>query len=385
MISDKAAIVGIGATEFSKDSGRSEFRLASEAVTAALNDAGVSASEVDGMCTMTADNNSEVDIARAIGAGELSFFSRIPFGGGGACAVVQQAALAISSGLANVVVCYRAMNERSQYRFGGSLAGAPQTSEGEVMDYHTMHGLSTAAALVAVMMRRYMQMYGATRYDFAKVSLAARKHAATNPAAFFYGKPLTLDEYLNSRIISDPLHLFDCCQESDGAVALVVTRSERAKDLRQTPVLVRGAAQGAGRGSIPLMNFYGEDIVPFDDTRVVSDQLYRMSGLSPSDMDAAIIYDHFGPTILPALEASGFCARGEAKDFIKDGNIEIGGGLPLNTHGGQIGEAYIHGMNGIAEAVRQVRGNAVNQIAELSNIMVTSGGGVPTSGLILGI
>jgi len=385
MISDKAAIAGIGATEFSKNSGRSEFRLASEAVKAALDDAGVSASEVDGLCTMTVDNNSEAEIARAIGAGELSFFSRIAFGGGGACAVVQQAVLAVASGLANVVVCYRAMNERSQYRFGGPLIGAPLTSEGEVMAYHTLHGLSTAAALVAVMMRRYMKSYGATRLDFANVTIAARKHAAQNPAAFFYGKPLTLDEYLNSRIIADPLHLYDCCQESDGAVALVITSSARARDLRRKPVLVRGAAQGAGRGSIPLMNFYGEDIVPFDDTRIVSDQLYRMSGLSPGDMDAAIIYDHFGPTILPALEASGFCARGEAKDFIKGGNIEIGGGLPVNTHGGQIGEAYIHGMNGIAEAVRQVRGTAVNQVANLSNIMVTSGGGVPTSGLILGI
>lgn len=385
MISDKASIVGIGATEFSKNSGRSEFRLASEAIMAALADAGVSASEVDGFCTMTVDNNSEAEIARAIGAGELSFFSRIGFGGGGACAVVQQAVLAVTSGLANVVVCYRAMNERSQYRFGGPLQGAQLTSEGEVTAYHTLHGLSTAAALVAVMMRRYMKKYGATRYDFATISIAARKHAARNPAAFFYGKPITLDDYLNSRVIADPLHLYDCCQESDGAVALVVTSSARASDLRNKPVLVRAAAQGAGRGSIPLMNFYGDEIIPFDDTRLVADQLYRMSGLSPADMDAAIIYDHFGPTILPALEASGFCARGEAKDFIKDGNIEIGGGLPVNTHGGQIGEAYIHGMNGIAEAVRQVRGSAVNQVADLSNVMVTSGGGVPTSGLILGV
>ena len=383
MLSDKTAIVGIGATEFSKNSGRSEFRLATEAVNAALADAGIAAAEVDGLCTMEADNTSEVEIARAIGAGELTFFSRIPFGGGGACAVVQQAALAVASGIASTVVCYRAMNERSQYRFGGPLPSAP-TAEGEVTAYHTLHGLATAASLVAVMIRRYMHKFGATRHDFANVALAARKHAAVNPAAFFYGKELTLDDYLGCRVISDPIHLFDCCMESDGAVALVVTSAERARDLKARPVLVRAAAQGAGRGSIPLMNFYGDDIIPFDDTRIVSDQLYGMAGLSATDMDAAIIYDHFGPTILPALEASGFCARGEAKDFVKDGNIAIGGNLPVNTHGGQVGEAYIHGMNGIAEAVRQVRGSAINQVAELDNILVTSGGGVPTSGLILG-
>ncbi|MGV7123560.1 MULTISPECIES: lipid-transfer protein [Sphingomonadales] len=383
MLSDKTAIAGIGATEFSKNSGRSELRLASEAVCSALADAGIEASQVDGLCTMGADNTSEVEIARAIGAGELTFFSRIPFGGGGACAVVQQAALAVASGLASTVVCYRAMNERSQYRFGGPLPSAP-TAEGEVTHYHTLHGLATAASFVAVMIRRYMHQYGATRQDFANVAIAARKHAAVNPAAFFYGKELTLDDYLGSRTISDPLHLYDCCMESDGAVALVVTSAERARDLKTKPVMVRAAAQGAARGNIPLMGFYGNDIIPFEDTRIVSEQLYAMGGLSAKDMDAAIIYDHFGPTILPALEASGFCNRGEAKDFIRDGNIEIGGGLPVNTHGGQVGEAYIHGMNGIAEAVRQVRGSAINQVVGLENILVTSGGGVPTSGLILG-
>jgi acetyl-CoA acetyltransferase len=250
--------------------------------------------------------------------------------------------------------------------------------------YHTLHGLATAASFVAVMIRRYMHQYGATRQDFANVAIAARKHAAVNPAAFFYGKELTLDDYLGSRTISDPLHLYDCCMESDGAVALVVTSAERARDLKTKPVMVRAAAQGAARGNIPLMGFYGNDIIPFEDTRIVSEQLYAMGGLSAKDMDAAIIYDHFGPTILPALEASGFCNRGEAKDFIRDGNIEIGGGLPVNTHGGQVGEAYIHGMNGIAEAVRQVRGSAINQVVGLENILVTSGGGVPTSGLILG-
>ena len=229
-----------------------------------------------------------------------------------------------------------------------------------------------------------MHEHGVKQEAMRAIALASYHNAQSNSRAVMFGKPLDEARYDASRWISEPFHLYDCCMESDGAVALVVTSAERARDLKTKPVMVRAAAQGAARGNIPLMGFYGNDIIPFEDTRIVSEQLYAMGGLSAKDMDAAIIYDHFGPTILPALEASGFCNRGEAKDFIRDGNIEIGCGLPVNTHGGQVGEAYIHGMNCIAEAVRQVRGSAINQVVGLENILVTSGGGVPTSGLILG-
>jgi len=275
------------------------------------------------------------------------------------------------------------MNERSEYRFGAPLQMMQPTSENVLFAYMGAQGLYTPAAMIALTMRRYMHETGATSDDFANYSIAARRHAATNPNAFFYGKPITREDYLNSRLIADPLRLLDCCQESDGGVAVVVVSAERARSLRQKPVLIRGAAQGSPRGTMGLGAYYKPDIVPRDECAAAARQIYETAGLGPKDIQVAILYDHFGPTVLPSLEAYGFCEYGEAKDFIKGGNIEIGGTLPVNTHGGQLGEAYIHGMNGVAEAVRQLRGTAVNQVEGVHNVLVTAGSGVPTSAAIL--
>jgi acetyl-CoA acetyltransferase len=215
--------------------------------------------------------------------------------------------------------------------------------------------------------------------------VAARRHAATNPNAFFYRRPITRADHQASRMIADPLRLLDCCQESDGAVAVVVTSLEHARALRQKPVLIRAAAQGSPAGTLGLAGFYRKDITPREECAATARQLYATARMSPKDIQVAILYDHFGPTVLPSLEGYGFCAYGEAKDFIKNGNIEIGGTLPVNTHGGQLGEAYIHGMNGVAEAVRQLRGTAVNQVSNVTDVLVTAGSGVPTSAVILGI
>ena len=241
-----AAIAGIGATEFSKNSGRSELRLAAEAVRAALDDAGLTPADVDGLVTFTMDANAEVAVARELGAGELTFFSQIGYGGGAACATVHQAAMAVATGAAQVVVCYRALNERSGRRFGQVAVGAvtAPTSAGIDNGWHYPMGLSTPAATVAMQARRYMHVYGATSEDFGAVAVADRRHAAVNPAAWFYGKPITLAEHQASRWIAEPLRLLDCCQESDGAVALVVTSLERAAGLRQAPAVIRAAAQG---------------------------------------------------------------------------------------------------------------------------------------------
>jgi len=384
-LKDKAAIVGLGSTEFSKNSGRSELQLAVEAVSAALNDAGIAPEEVDGMCTYTMDNNTEIEVFRNIGGRELNLFSRINYGGGGAIAPILQAAMAVATGVASVVVCYRAMNERSGDRFGQPQVRSLPDTEMALGGYHIFHGFHTAASRLGLVMRRYMHETGATSEDFANVSMAARRHAANNPNAFFYGKPLTRDAYMASRMIADPFRLFDCCQESDGAVAVVVTSTERARSLRQKPVLIRAAAQAAPRGTMITTNLYRDDITPRDECRSAGNQLYKMAKLAPSDIQVGIIYDHFGPTVLPALEGYGFCKTGEAKDFVKNGNIEIGGGFPINTNGGQLGEAYIHGMNGVAEAVRQVRGTACNQVANVQNVLVTAGNGLPTSAAILGV
>jgi len=385
-LKDRAAIVGIGATEFSKESGRSELQLAVEAVKAALDDAGLAPSDVDGMSTFTMDNNPEIEVNRSLGGGDLRFFSRTHFGGGAACAPILHAAMAVATGVCNVVVCYRAMNERSQQRFGAGVQALPSraTAEGVHFGWHSPYGLLTPASWVAMNARRYMHEFGATTEDFGRVAVADRRHAANNPAAWFYQKPITLEDHENSRWIVDPLRLLDCCQESDGAVAVVVTSLDRARDLRQPPVRIAAAAQGATTDQQMMTRYYSENITSLPEMKLVADQLYATAGIGPADVQTAVLYDHFTPFVLTQLEEFGFCGRGEAKDFLRDGQIEMTGRLPVNTHGGQLGEAYIHGMNGVAEGVRQVRGTSVNPVKDVEHVVVTAGTGVPTSGLILG-
>ena len=384
-VAGRAAIAGIGATEFSKDSGRSELRLAAEAVRAALDDAGLAPADVDGLVTFTMDSNAEMAVARELGIGELTFFGQVGYGGGAACATVHHAAMAVATGAASVVVCYRALNERSGRRFGQVAAGAAAapTSSGIDNGWHYPMGLSTPAAMVAMAARRYMHVCGATSADFGAVAVADRRHAATNPRAWFYGKPITLADHQASRWIAEPLRLLDCCQESDGAVAVVVTSVDRAHDLMGGPAVIRAAAQGSGPGQFTMTSYYRDDLTGLPEMGVVARQLWSQAGVGPEGIRTAILYDHFTPFVLMQLEELGFCGHGEARHFIADGAIEPGGRLPLNPHGGQLGEAYIHGMNGIAEAVRQVRGTAVNQVPGDGPVLVTAGTGVPTSGLIL--
>jgi len=373
----RAAVVGIGATEFSKESGRSELKLAAEAVRAALDDAGLTPADVDGMVTFTMDTSPEITVAQACGIGELSFFSRVHYGGGAACATVQQAALAVAAGVAEVVVCYRAFNERSGRRFGSGVQHREPSAEGVALGWSLPFGLLTPASWVAMAAQRYLHTYGLTLEAFGQVAVTARRHAATNPAAYFHGRPITLADHAASRWIVEPLRLLDCCQETDGGQALVVTSLERARDLPNPPAVVAAAAQGAGRAQEQMTSFYRDDLTGLPEMGVVARQLWRTSGLTPADIDVGILYDHFTPFVLMQLEEFGFCGKGEAAEFVAEGR------LPLNTHGGQLGEAYLHGMNGMAEAVRQIRGTAVNPIPSARRVLVTAGTGVPTSGLVL--
>ncbi|WP_438292696.1 lipid-transfer protein [Streptomyces sp. HUAS TT7] len=374
----RAAVVGIGATEFSKDSGRSELKLAVEAVHAALDDAGLAPSDVDGLVTFTMDTSPEITVAQAVGMGELSFFSRIHYGGGAACATVQQAALAVATGVAEVVVCYRAFNERSGRRFGSGVQQREPSAEGAALGWSLPFGLLTPASWVAMAAQRYLHTYNLTPEAFGHVAVTDRRHAANNPAAYFHGRPITLADHAASRWIVEPLRLLDCCQETDGGQAVVVTTTERARDLRQRPAVITAAAQGAGRRQEEMTSFYRDELAGLPEMGVVARQLWRTSGLTPAEMDVAILYDHFTPFVLMQLEEFGFCTPGEAADFV------AADGVPLNTNGGQLGEAYLHGMNGIAEAVRQLRGTSVNQIPDAAHVLVTAGTGVPTSGLVLG-
>jgi acetyl-CoA acetyltransferase len=383
----ETVIAGIGATDFSHRSGRSELRLAIEAIQAALQDAGLTARDVGGLATFAMDNNEEQAVARSLGVSQLKFFARTPAGGGGACGTVALASQAIRARVVDVVVCFRAMNERSQYRFGQGRSQGMMVmpTSAEIDNSWSMpFGMVTPAARMALSVRRYMHQYGATSDDFGRVAVAQRDYAARNPNAYFFQRPITLEDYHASRWICDPLRLLDCCQESDGAVALVITTEERARDLRQPLVKVLGAAQGLGPDLVGMASPYRNNPAHATDTQIAGDQLWSQSGLSPQDMDLAILYDHFGPAVLMQLEALGFCELGEAPDFVRAGAIGPNGPLPVNTNGGQLSEAYIHGFNGIAEAVRQLRGIAVNQVQGARHAIVTSGSHVPTSGLVLG-
>jgi len=379
-----AAICGIGETEFSKNSGRSELQLACEATNAAICDAGLEPGDIDGMVSFTLDATDDIEIARAVGIGDLSFYSRIPHGGGAAVGIVHQAAMAVATGAANYVVCYRALNGRSGQRYSEGVSGDIITSDLIHWSWYMPFGLMTPASWVAMFTQRYLHDTGCTPADLAEVCITQRRHAMKNPAAFFYGKELTLDEYMNARMIVYPLRLYDCCQESDGGCALIVTTPERARDLGAGGAVIRGIAQAAGAEQEVMTSFYRESITEIREMDLVAKQCYEISGLGPDDVDCAIIYDAFSSIVLMQLESFGFCKRGEAKDFVKGGNLGLGGRLPINTHGGQLSEAYIHGVNGVNEGVRLIRGTSVNQPPKNDHVLVTAGIGVPTSGMILG-
>ena len=383
-LKDQAAIVGIGQTDFSKNSGRSDLQLACEAVRAAIADAGLKPSQIDGMTTFTMDLTDDIEVARSVGIGGLTFQSQIPHGGGAALGVLQQAAMAVATGAAKYVVCYRDLNGRSGQRYSSGVSGNLITSDAIHWSWYIPSGLMTPTSWVAMVTRRYMHETGTTSRDLGHVAVSTRKHAVINPDAIFYQRPLTLEEHQASRMIVDPLRLYDCCLETDGACACIVTTPERAKDLPHPPALIRAVAQGAGPDQESMTSFYRPDITELPELGIVARQLYEVSGLRPDDIDAAILYDAFTAIVLFQLEAYGFCKRGEAKDFVKNGNIEVGGRLPVNTHGGQLSEAYIHGMNGVNEGVRLVRGTSVNQPPECNNVLVTAGVGVPSSAMILG-
>ena len=385
-LKNKVAVVGIGATEFSKCSGRTELQLAVEAVTGALADCNIEPSAVDGIVTASHDRVTDAEVFRAIGSRSIAYSTQDQHGGGGACALITQAALAIEAGLAETVVVYRALNERSEYRFGsGSVFEHAEPSAVNVLtEFHTIHGLKTPAAIFGMFMRRYMHETGAGAEDFAKIAVSARDYASTNPKAFYYQRPLSTEEYFRSKMIVDPFRRPDICQESDGCVALVLVSAERAKDVGPAPAYIRAATQAGTAGGVPIFNYYGEDITTRAQGALLARRLYDQADIGPSDIDVAIIYDHFGPLILPALEAFGFCKYGEAKDFISGNTMSVNGALPINPHGGLVGEAYIHGLNGIAEGVRQIRGTAANQVVGVNHVLVSSAIGYATSGMILG-
>jgi acetyl-CoA acetyltransferase len=360
-----AAIVGIGQTEFSKDAGRSETRLAAEAIVAALDDAGLGADDVDGLVSYTIDPVEETELVRALGIPEVGWSSRVPYGGGGSQGVLLHAAAAVASGAADVVVAYRALRARSGARFGAATRrpGATSAHSGTTaMQWAYPYGVLTPASWMSLNATRYMHTFGVTSEDFGRAVVQLRDYAATNPQAHFFGKPIVLADHQASRWIAEPcIRLFDCCQETDGSVAIVITSADRARDTR-APIVIETAAGAALFEQEVATDHYRPDLSVIDGSVALGRQLFDASGVSRADIDVALIYDAFSPILLMQLEALGFCGFGEAKDFIAEGNLGPKGALPCNTNGGLIGEGYIHGMNLTLEAVRQLRGDAANQL-----------------------
>ncbi|MGP0030526.1 MAG: thiolase C-terminal domain-containing protein [Acidimicrobiales bacterium] len=363
-----AAIVGIGQTEFSKAAGRSETRLAAEAIVAALADAGLGPDEVDGLVSYTIDPVEETELVRSLGIPQIGWSSRVPYGGGGSQGVVLHAAAAVAAGAADVVVAYRALRARSGERFGAAERSAPRATSAHsgttAMQWAYPYGVLTPASWMSLNATRYMHTFGVTSEDFGRAVVQLRDYAATNPNAHFFGRPIELADHQASRWIAEPcIRLFDCCQETDGSVALVVTASDRAADTRD-PVLIETAA-GAGLFEQEVASdHYRADLSVMDGSVALGRRLFDDSGISRGDVDVALIYDAFSPILLMQLEALGLCGPGEAKDFIAEGNLGPKGALPCNTNGGLIGEGYIHGMNLTLEAVRQLRGDAANQLED---------------------
>lgn len=374
----QAAIVGIGQTEFAKNIGRSEREILCEAVIAALKDAQLTPADVDGVVSMTMDATDEVEIARNLGLGDLSFFTRVGGGGGGGSAMVGMAALAVMSGQAETVVVYRARNRGSGARpWRGGLLN-------EYQAWTRPSGLIRPVDEVALWSRRFMAERGISREQLASIAMTFREHAHTVPGALMRGRQMTLDDYFSARWVSEPLSLFDCSLETDGAVALVVTSSARARDLPNAGVIVDSFAQGINQDYQLMMNLHAEDPIGYGPAHVAAKKLWATSSVGPDEIDVAQVYDVFSPVVLATLEAYGLGDATDLGGFVAEGGLRFkGGALPTNTTGGSLSEAYVHGMNLIIEGVRQIRGTAVNQVSGARACFVSSAACSSTSSLIL--
>ncbi len=383
----RAAIVGIGQTEFSKRIGITEAEVACRAIAAALADAGLTKDDVDGLCLYDIESNGVADVVTMLGLRDVGFFSTHSHGGGSYCAVVASAAAAITGGLATTVLAFRARNRgrRSSAGTGMMDGGRPWEKiapriEG-MYQWQVPFGIAAPAHEMALIARRHMLDYGTTDDHFGEVACAIRSHAATNPHALMR-EPMTLADHHASRWIAEPLRLLDCCIETDGGCAIVLTSAERARDLRERPAWVQAAVQCLGPA-----HHHPHDWFAFDRRAwmtAAAERLWSTAGVRPEDVDAAMLYDHFTPMVLLALEDWGFCGEGESGAFVADGALRgPSGRLPVNTHGGQLSEAFIHGFNNWNEAVRQIRGTSTCQVPDAELVFVGAASSDPYGAVLL--
>jgi acetyl-CoA acetyltransferase len=386
------AIAGVGCTPFYRRGGtvgRTAVELACAAILDSLCDAGLTADDVDGFALFSGGLDVGL-LVETLGIPEIRFAATVAGSGGGSAGSVGLASAAIASGMASVVVSVVAVQQLT--RMGAALA--PGDGSGQYAarptaqsDFTIPAGLLAPGQAFAMIAARHMHEFGTRREDFAEVAISTRANATRRETALMR-TPLTLEQYLDSRIIADPLCLYDHCLESEGAVAIVTTSLARARGCRNAPVRVLASAHGGsgdwGR-AIGAFNM-PDSVFASSGHTAVARTLYGRAGLSPSDVDVALLYDHFSPMVIMQLEDYGFCLRGEGGPFVREGNIRWpGGALPVNTHGGNLSEAYILGMTHILEAVEQIRGTAVNQVPDAEVALVTGGPApVPVSALLLG-
>ena len=381
---DLTAIVGLGSTPYYRrgaSAPQTLEELVGKSILAATADAGLNLRDIDGFAYFAGGFDTGA-LTETLGIPEIRFSATLTGTGGGSAGAIGLAAAAIVSGQAEVVVCVGG-NQQGAQRFGAITSSYPATPENA---FFSASGLVGPGHMFALLARRHMHLYGTTREDFAEVALSTRANAVTNPNATLR-KPLTRAEYFAAPMLADPHCLYDFCLENDGAIAVIVTSAARARDLRHKPVRVLASCHGGSRDwgrSIYWMNMPDETFASSGHAAVAR-RLYAAAGLGPKDIDVAQIYDHFTSQVIMQLEDYGFCGKGEGGPFVRSGAIRYdGGSLPVNTDGGQLSCGYLWGMTHICEAVEQLRGTAVNQVADARTALVTGGPSViPVSGLIL--
>jgi acetyl-CoA acetyltransferase len=390
----QAAVAGIGQTRYAKNMGRSELDLATEAIGNACADAGLPVSAVDGFVSYHVEQVAEVDLVTTLGIPEVRFMARTPSGGGGAAAILGLAAVAVASGTAECVVAFRARNRSKAASYGRdpNQGGRPWAKAGsrlrDFRQWQHPFGVAAPAHEFALIARRHMHVYGTRAEHFGMQAVAQRFHASRNPDAIMH-EPITLDDWAASRPIAEPIRLFDCSLENDGATAVLVTSLERARDLRRPAVPVLAQVQYGAPIHTELADFFASTAAFGErETGAVAAgrRLFREAGLTPADVDVAMIVEPFSVAVPLALEQYGFCAMGEGGPFIESGATRWpDGGLPVNTHGGSNGEAFVHGVNHLPEAVRQLRGTARNQVAGAEVAFVCGAISDPSGAVLLGV
>ncbi|HXC41217.1 MAG TPA: hypothetical protein VN667_19955 [Burkholderiales bacterium] len=389
---DKTAIAGIGETAYTKRGGmaQSEMECACEAIIKAVDDAGLKLSDVDGLCAYSGERSALQDVAQTLGLGDLTFANLYPGGGNSAAGVVGNAAMAVGTGTAQAVVAYRSICQGQHPRFGQARSGSGVAAANlsgfadGPRAFTQPFGQMSPAQMYAMDAQRHMHVYGTTSEQLGRIALASYANAQRNPRAVMYGRPLTMEAYLAARMIADPYRLYDCCLESDGACAVLVTTTERARNLRRQPVLIAGAAQGMEKGDGPDKMRRPEHLWTSAGMTRVAKDVYARAGITPKEVQVAQFYENFTGQVLMAIEDFGFCGRGEGGAFVASGAIDWPNGrLPINTAGGNLAEAYIHGLSLVLEGVKQMRGTSTSQVKDAEHCLVAAGPTAPPSSALI--